>query len=305
MKNRGGFLLCLLLSSAVWFVHVLSQTYSALVEIPVLAQSNIDGRSSVSSAEVIISARCSSSGHHILRLSSSGRPVRVFIDKSDFEECGADLYRISSSALARYVPEIFGQDVVLESFIEDYFDFKFTRESHVKVPVTADFTISYRNQYMALREMSVTPDSVIVYGEPSLLAHIDRVRTEPVSIFDVHTSRHGNVRLDAPKGVRLSSTEALWTLDVTRFVEIPVDVSVTSVNVPRKTEFLVFPPVARVVCRCVFPLSGTDLSGLELRVDYNDFASSISGRVLPYCPSLPQGVIDYTVSPSVFDCAVL
>ena len=305
MKRWGGFLLCLLLSAVVWFVHVLSQSYSTLVSIPVLAVSNIEGRSSVSSSEVMVSARCASSGYRLFKLSSVRKGRHVFTDSSDFLDDGHGGYRISATNMARYVPELFGDDVILESFVEDGFLFNFGVEEHKKVPVEADFTIVYRPQYMALHDLSLKPDSVTVYGDPSLLARVDRVRTRQLTFYDVHAHRHGAVGLDAPKGIRLSSDEVMFSMDVTRYVEMPVTVTVGTVNVPHGVELLVFPPAAEVKCRCVFPLAVDDLSSFRLEIDYDDFASSISGRCIPHCPSFPASVIDYTVSPAVFDCIEL
>ena len=37
-------------------------------------------------------------------------------------------------------------------------------------------------------------------------------------------------------------------------------------------------------------------------IDYEDFASSISGRCVPRVRTLPSGVLDYRVEPAVFDC---
>lgn len=302
MRRWGGFLLCLLLSGGVWFVHMLSQTYSDLVSVPVSVRSNIEGRASVSSQEVTVSARCAATGYRLVDLSSTRKPRPVTIDASDFQYQGGDNFRISSSNLARYVPDLFGSDVTLESFVEDGFEFKFAVENHKTVPVVSDFTVVYRPQFMAMREVSLQPDSVVVYGDPSLLRHVDLVRTRQLSLYDVHSQRHGSVKLEAPKGVRLSTDDVIYSLDVTRFVEMPVEVTVGTVNVPQSSELLVFPPTAKVVCKCVFPLVSEDLSGLKLSIDYRDFASSISGRCIPACDHLPDGVIDWVVYPAVFDC---
>ena len=42
----------------------------------------------------------------------------------------------------------------------------------------------------------------------------------------------------------------------------------------------------------------------EFYIDYRDFAGSRTGRCVPRADGIPPQVIDYTVTPEVFDCLV-
>jgi len=302
MKDWAAFFVCLVLSALFWFFHMMSQNYAGLVSVPVIAVSNIEGRARSSVSETMVSARCLSSGYSILRLSLHGRAVPVEINASDFVHDFGDVYSVSATALAAYVPKIFGDGVQLESFMQETFSFKFQEENSKKVPVVADNVLTFRPQYMAVRSISLTPDSVVVYGLPSVLKHIDFIRTRQFILNDIRSNQHGDVRLAAPAGVRLSEEDVTYSLDVTRYVEIPVTVPVQVKNLPAGTDLMVFPKSVDVLCRCVFPLPDNDYDEISFCIDYKEFASSKSGKCLVHCDFCPQSVISYSASPMVFDC---
>ena len=56
-NNWVQFLLCLLLSSAIWLIHNLSGSYVGLVSVPVQAKSNIEAHSEMSTTDATVTAR--------------------------------------------------------------------------------------------------------------------------------------------------------------------------------------------------------------------------------------------------------
>ena len=302
MKGWFGLILCLLLSGSFWLAHMLSKDYSDYVSIPVMASSNIEGRAERSSSEVIISARCEASGFSLLTISQRRRAVPVFIDANDFTHDNSDYYSVSSAALEKYIPDIFGPSVTVSSFAAKDFQFRFAAENYRKVPVAVSPVLNFRPQYMPVQEFKVSPDSVFIYGEPKMLRNINVVRTSQIVLNDVSANLHGAVGLIPPKGVRVSVPKVEYSLEVTRFVEITTTVPIVTRNAPDSTHFLVLPSSASVVYKCMFPVEESPLDKVEFYVDYLDFIKSISGKCLVRCDGLPGSVIDFTVNPQVCDC---
>ena len=303
MKPWAHALLCLLLSSGIWLIYNLSQDYSGLVSVSVLAQSNIEGRSQSASAPVVVAATCRATGFRLLRLSvGESRPVRVYFEPSDLKPALSDEYSIGASQVAKYAQSIFGDGVSMENLVSDDVRFRFPAENCKKVPVRAVQTASYKPQYMPLHDILLTPDSVFVYGEPSRLESVEVVVTRPLNLGEVKSSVHGTVRLEKMHGVRFSDETVAYQLDVVRYVEISSTVHVHARNVPAGQHFSVLPSTASVRWRCVFPVS-TDPSGsAEFYVDYAEFAESLSGKCLVHCDNLPDGVIDWEIEPRVCEC---
>jgi hypothetical protein len=89
---------------------------------------------------------------------------------------------------------------------------------------------------------------------------------------------------------------------VTRYVEIHSEVTVSMRNVPAGRKVSVFPSMAKVTYKCAFPLSTDPSSGVRFFIDYKGFEGSIGGRCIPRPVSLPDGVLDYSLEPEVFEC---
>ena len=298
------FSISLLIAFVFWLGYNLSQDYSDIVTVPVVAESNIAGRASVSSNRSDVVARCRMPGYRIFRLGRLARrdAVHVYFDPEDFVYLQEDSYSISSSALASYVQEIFGDEAILESFISHSLQFRFAQENNRKVPVIPVQVIEYKSQYMPLGRLQVFPDSVVVYGEPRILENVERVLTMPIEARGVHASLNGVVPLEVPSGVRLSAGEVNYSQEVTRYVELRSTVKIRALNVPPGKELVIYPSTAEVVYRCTFPMASDPTEGIFFYVDYNDFARSLNGRCVALPSAEPLSIIDYSLEPQVFEC---
>ena len=146
------------------------------------------------------------------------------------------------------------------------------------------------------------PDSVLVYGEPYHLENINMVYTKAIELSNLKSSAHGSVKLEPVQGLRMSEQEVGYSLEVTRYVEISTEVAVTPRNVPAGMKLSVYPSTARVVYKCVFPLTHDPSDVVSFNIDYNDFQKSIGGRCMANHSKMPDGVIEYSIEPEVFDC---
>lgn len=305
MKNWVQFLLCVLFAASIWLVLNLSQTYVAIVSVPVVAVSNIEGRAAVSSSEATASAQVSATGfRHVVLGRAHKRARQVEFASADFRHGSGDRFSIANSALYRYASQIFGDGVTVESFISDDLEFSFPEESYKKVPVRPVLSVSFLPQYMALRPLTLQPDTVLVYGEPSRLENVESVSTKPLDLDDLRSSVHGKLRLETPSGVRLSHDECVYSMEVTRYVELRAEVKIETRNVPARVNLAVLPSTATAVFRCVFPTATDPSVQTHFYIDYREFSGSRSGRCVAHADGLPSNVIDYTLTPEVFDCLV-
>lgn len=304
-KNWVQFLLCFLLSSAIWLIHNLSGSYVGLVSVPVLAKSNIDAHSEMSTSDATVTVQLRASGfRHIMLALRHKRPVQVTFSSSDFKYSGEDRYSIPSSSLYKYSTDIFGDGVTVESFVSDALTFIFPSVSCKKVRVVSVSSIDFKSQYMAISPMSVYPDSVYVYGEPSRLENVDQVLTKPVELYDVDADVHGTVRLEVPKALRLSDESVNYSIPVTRYVELRREVKIETRHVPSNVSMSVLPSTAEVVLRCAFPLSVDPSLNASFYVDYSDFANSLTGRCVVKVSGLSSSVISCSMEPEVVDCLI-
>ena len=305
ISRRDLTYLCvsLLLAWIIWLVQNLSSDYKGQVAVPVTAWCNIDGHSASSSSAAVVHARCNASGYTLLRLKrrSVSSPVNVEFAPGALQHKSGELFYITSDALADYSAAIFG-DARIEAYLTDTLFFRFPYQNSRRVPVAGRLELTFRPQYMALGYMTFSPDSVTVFGDPSFTDALECVYTRPVSLSDIAGPVHGSVRLDAPSGLRLSTDQVNYDMDVTRYVEIVKEARVVTRNVPAGRTLVVYPSVVRVMLRCRFPMLAASNVNPVLWIDYEDFKKSFSGKCIPRIENLPEWVINYQVEPEVFEC---
>ena len=308
LKLRGGEGLLLmtsfLVALVVWFLSNLSRTYSGLLSVPVVAECELMGHSHESSNAAVVSARCRTSGFRLLSEGArqSRRPVKVRFERADIRHLRDDRFFVTGNVMNNYLQDVFGDKASVEAFITDTLFFTFPAENYKRVPVNLTGNFSYRSQYMASGPLRLVPDTVTVYGEQARLDQLDHISTAQLLLDDVHETQQGNIRLRRAKGVRLSDDLVSYELPVSRYVEVRSELPVTVRNAPAGHHLLVFPSRATVILRCTFPLGRDPFESIEVNIDYNDFASSLSGRCVARAGQLPSQVLDYRVEPAVFDC---
>ncbi|MBO4446725.1 MAG: hypothetical protein J5764_01210 [Bacteroidales bacterium] len=294
------FLLCLLLSAGIWLTHKLSLTYVETVSVPLVIESNLEGRAARSSNAVDISARVHDSGYKLIWLSRR-RPVSVFVRSEDLIAKGGGVFCISAQDLLKYGSGIFGNSAQVQNFSEREYNFSFQEEYSKKVPVKPVRDLAFQPQYM-LKEFVVEPDSVIVFGEPQRVDETDAVYTRPVFHTNLRKPIDGKVRLEQIPGIRLSEESVHYKIEVTRFVELDATLPVHTRNVPEDSSLEIYPSSASLNLKCTFPMSSSPLESAYLYVDYEDFLSSHGGMCVIRCDSLPRSVTEYRIDPPICEC---
>ena len=157
---------------------------------------------------------------------------------------------------------------------------------------------------MMVGEIQVSPDSVTVYGERSKLETVTRVYTEPVKVYNLDEDLIGVADIEKIKGVRISESEAHFSMDVARYVEVVRTCPVTVMNVPADKQLNIYPSSVTVAFRCEFPMVKDPTESIVFYVDYNDFASSRNGKCRVSVVQKPKGLISYEADPAMLECVL-
>lgn len=303
-RDVTSFITSLLLAFGLWLGYSIDQNYDETLTVPVIAVSDIHGHQRESSNICTIEASCNSPGRRVIYLKRSARrdPVKVHFDSAVFTHKSGDEFFVSANDLGGYITEIFGKNVTLRGFSTTGFTFTFPVENHKVVKVVPLDVLGFKSQYMSRNGLTISPDSVVVYGEPQYLENIDRITTETLKMDNLHSPKSGSLKLEVPDHVRLSDVAVTYSLDVTRYVEVTRTVTVSVGNAPAGKTFSVYPPTAEIAFRCEFPMPSDRTEEAEVYIDYEDFVKSRNGRCIANVSSLPSQVIDYTVTPEIFEC---
>ena len=305
-RDWAVFLLALLLAFSIWLIHNLSLRYNDYLRVSVTAVCNIDGHSDVSQNRCEVMARCRTTGYKVLKynLRPRSREVKVQFNPSVMKHKADDTYYVTSADLQEYSHLIYGDNVTVEYFVSDTLFFRFSEQDSKRVPVYLVYSFGFRPQYINSSEFTCTPDSITIYGDKFRIDKIDKVFTTPVKYPDLYEDIQGLVAIDKIKGVRFSVPEVMYSMDVTRFVELKKTYQVHTVNVPADKRLLVYPSYVDVIFRCKYPMNEDATENLSFVVDYNDFVSSLTGKCQVRPVSLGDNILAYDVSPVAVDCVL-
>lgn len=304
-REWAVLLLALLLAFSTWLIHNLSLKYNDYFTVSVKALCNIEGHEYESSDQSQVVARGRATGYNVIKngLFGTDKVRRVEFQPSVMRHLDGDRFYVTSSDLMEYSHLIFGDEVSVEYYASDTLFFRFSKVEFKKVPVYPVYSLSYKPQYMCVGEFEVYPDSVTIYGDPYRLDNISAVYTQPVKRTDLDADIKGVVGLEKISGVRYSSAEVHYSLDVNRYVEMRTKMTVSTVNVPSDKDVLILPSNVEVLLRCLYPLVTDPSHGLNLYVDYDDYISSLSGKCqVKVAGHLPKGIVSYEIFPPYVEC---
>ena len=295
--------LSLLLAFSVWMIHNLSLKYNANLSAKVIAICSLDGHENVSAATAEALARGRATGYNIIEsYIKARRPVKVEFNPSVMQRYDSERFFVTGDKLVEYSHLIFGEDITVDHYISDTLFFRFPSVNHKKVPVVPVSILTYKGQYMARGPLDMTPDSVVVAGDPYLLEIVKQVYTTPIRHFEISENISGLAGIEPIKGVNIQAKEVYYSMDVVRYVEFVSEVHVEAVNVPAGKAMMIFPSVVTLRMRCEFPLMDDAEGQQTVYVDYNDFKTSLGGNCPVRVKNLPKGILSYDVEPVSVRC---
>ena len=295
--------LSLLLAFSVWMIHNLSLKYNANLSAKVIAVCSLDGHENMSTATAEVLARGRATGYNIIEsYIKARRPVKVEFNPSVMQRYDSERFFVTADKLVEYSHLIFGEEITVDHYISDTLFFRFPSVNHKKVPVVPVSILTYKGQYMAREPLEVTPDSVVVAGDPYLLESVKQVYTTPIRYLDISENISGVAGIEHINGVNIQAKEIYYSMDVVRYVEFVAEAHVDAINVPADKSLMIFPSVVTFRMRCEFPLLDDADGHQNLYVDYNDFKTSIGGNCPVKVKNLPKGVLSYEVDPVSVRC---
>lgn len=305
MKDWRIFLISLLFAFLVWVIHVFSLEYSSYIQVKVVAKANLAGYSREATADEALFLRGKAYGFYIMSAKASSPTITIEIDEKHLKPVAGEdgAFSVSVQDIREQILEAFGEQLAVDHINNEALTFHFIKQSYRKVPVSAVSNITLKKQYMQVGEITLTPDSVLVYGPESETDEIIEVNTKLIETFPLNKSTQGYIMLEPMKGIRFSEEKVHYTINVDRFVEQTRNLEVKVENVPYGKTLMLLPAEVNVTIRTPFGAKNKlGVDDVSLTVDYKDFAKSINAKVIPTLNSNGLKVYSYTLSPAVVEC---
>jgi hypothetical protein len=296
------FLGCLLIATLFWLSLSLSDIYSATMTFPVRYTHLPEKKVITNDLPAEISVDMRTTGYRILHYAFTSSPAPVEIDVTaglSSSGVNSDVVVVPARNFLRDFSRQLGDEVQVTGLRPDSIVLMFEERIYRKVPVRPDFHFDLRRQFDTVSGPVVFPDSATVSGPPSAIAKIHEIKTATVRISDLQRPVDTTVVLRKPPLIDLVPHAVRLKLQVEKFTEGLVKVSVTPVNVPVGYEMRTFPD--QVMVRYQAALSGfSSVTGDQFEVAVD--AQRISGSELNILPltliDQPPNVRSVTLEPA-------
>lgn len=302
------FLFCLFLAFIIWSIDKLSENYTIYLQYKVSASAALEGRSGEADSENYLIVRGKATGFYILQHRYSGKNNTIYIspDRREIRRRAGvpDGFYILVKDVNDRLIQSFGNTLSVESFATDTLFYFFPGQTNKRVPVKPNFSLTFAPQYTQNSSAKLSPDSVTLYGESNILSKIDSVFTRPLNFQDLNKPLQGVVGLIPENGVRYSSEDISYFLDVVRYVENSIQVPVTFVNVPKGIILKSNPSEVTLYFREKFGETPLDAASIAPEVDYHEFETSINGVVKVELNGNKKGVLSWRSDPPFVEVLV-
>lgn len=220
-------------------------------------------------SEEVLPIKIRANGFKLLRYQLS--PKRIQLSLNALRQSG-NRYFLTSDILRRQISGQLASGSILVDLEIDTVFVALQKLNSKWVPVTADITLGFAQNFMLDSALQVEPDRIRILGPKAEIDSVQDLKTVPLRLEDVQDNILLDLALVAPKqlpNTRFSSETVRISGTVFRFTETLIEVPVTVVNLPETLLIKTFPPVVSVLCRgSVDALKNLDLLSFKIEADY-------------------------------------
>ncbi|MDR1129351.1 MAG: hypothetical protein LBK96_00020, partial [Prevotellaceae bacterium] len=190
----------------------------------------------------------------------------------------------------------FDKNVRILSIEPDTIYFNMSEHVTKKVPVTGDFSLSFKDEFRQYAPVQFSPDSVTIVGSQEHVAKVNSVSLSPKKYENIDETIED---ISTVSNIIANPSKIRYKIPVERCTEGTVSVAVKTVNVPRGSKLILLP--ARVEIKYVVPLkdfASVSTTDFFAEVDFNDTKTSLSRYVKVKAVQYPSSVFDIRMEPS-------
>ncbi|HEY1039910.1 MAG TPA: hypothetical protein VGF30_10920 [Bacteroidia bacterium] len=276
-KKVATFIICLVISSFLWFVNALNRNYTKTIAVPV-RYLNLP-KNKILSVELPkqIQAEVKTSGTKLMFIEMNLDKTIIEINAANFlNRNDKRTVAINTALTVGSFSKVFNTEVELIKVKPDSIYFNFGKSYQKVVPVKPTILINFDPFYNYKNKVKITPSFVTLFGDSALLSSIDSINTDKIVLNDFNNNISQTAKLSIPEEleqrVGVSTDEVLLEINVDKFTEKTIEVPIEAINVPVNLQLKTFPD--KVTLKVQVPMSDfekLDPSYFKVVVDYKDY----------------------------------
>ena len=276
IKSAGAkkcllYLAFVAVSSIFWLFNTANKISVHDVELPFQIENIPDSVMFISDPPRKINVSIRETGINALFKKKSKISIRF----SDYD-MGSGVFKINLMQLSAIVREKYSRESMINSILPDSISLRYVdpRRDVKRVPIVLDFVARPNMQYELVGNISLSCDSVLVYGERDELSDVNEVYTYHVEEINLTDTLYRRVAISPIKNVRIEPREANVVVPVEKLIKKVRLIPVVVKNKPDNINVVTFPNFVKVsylVPKSQYNNSDKRISAI---VDYNDILYS-------------------------------
>jgi len=272
------FLVCLLISSILWFLNALSKEYNTSITYPV-KYVNVPGNRFLAnkppaSFELIVDAH----GFTLLRneLNLSFTPIVLDLRRilANAETPDGKTYRVNSMSLINRISSQVSNEISIHEIRPGSFLVILDSLESKKVKVKSNISLEFDPQYNLASPVELIPESVIVTGPGSVVDTLSAVYTETFELEKVKKSISSGLDLAPPENTAVSPQKITLTIPVEEYTEKQLIGPITIKDKPGDAIIRLFPSEIQVSFMVgISRYAGITSNDFEFVADYGGIAT--------------------------------
>lgn len=287
----------------MWLLINLSKEYTSTLRYEViydkLAQDKILQEDPISEIDVSVKA----TGFKLLSANFSTRKLRFLVDKLS-KKTSSDYYFLPRNQRINIIEQL-PSGVKLEQVLLDTIHLKLGSLSSKKVPIKTNIDIQYEIGYNLVKDIKITPDSVLVSGPELQLQNINELKLAPLKLENVSSDIEKKLNIVIPEEankIKISNTNAKIFIEVDKFTEGELEIPVIVKNISQKTDLNIYPKTIKVIFKIgLKDFNKVTADNFEIICDYKQAQEEGLSYLTPKLVSKPDFVSAVRIVPQKID----
>ena len=303
-KQIFVFLFFVLAASVGWLMNKLSADYLRTVPYRIEFYNSKDLRH-IFEVETDVIAQINMNGFLATRYNFAEQNI-IRIDLSDKYFSPTKKFVLASDIFQK-VSEQLGDGKKLAGLTPDTIFFTYNELQSKRLPVIPNLDLNFASEYMQCGNILLTPDSVWVSAEQSVLNSITEIQCIPQKYENINKTISGVLDLQTKglKDVSIQQGKINFKVVVERYSEATITVPLQLVNRPDNLDVMLFPREIEIKYRA----STADFAKIKanyfrLTADFNDFRKSLNGNLPVKIETKPESVLQIDLYPNFVELIV-
>ena len=248
------FLVCLALSSFLWFLNALEKHYTDHITVPVRYVNLPKDKELTGKLPDKFELTVDAFGYTLLRhkLSLAFSPVLLDVNEltnNYLEGKFMSKYTISTNGHKEEIAKQISSEIEIISIRPDSISFNVSSviEKLVKVHPVVDF--SFAKEFILQKPPVVKPESILVRGPQEILDTLQFIYTKPIELKNLSHTVTQDIDLVISPELKSDVDEVSVQIDVEQYTEAKFEVPILIINQPDSLLIKTFPAKVKVTCR--------------------------------------------------------